>query len=250
MRRALVTGASAGLGLALVRRLLLEGEGADWTVIGVDRDRAPTLAPNASYQHNRCDLSEGEEVDGLVRSLADDRFDLAILSAGISATGRFEVIPAEAHARVLAVNAAAPLVVADALLDGRMARGGRLVLIGSLSSDVGYPGATSYAASKDALAAYARSIAKRAGAAGVSVLLVLPGPIRTEHAARHAPAGAKADRRMDPDDLARRILAAKRGTLRPGMGARLGGALGHIAPRLSAKLMRRALFQKLDREVW
>ena len=258
MKRALVTGSAAGLGRALTERLLADG----WAVVGVDRDPingVPRDAPLASeggdvtpaYSHALCDLANEREVDRLLVDLGSQPpFELIILAAGISATGRFERIPAEAHSRVLAVNAAAPLIMADAMLDGLIAPGGRLVLIGSLASDVGYPGAASYAASKDALAIYARSIAKRARARGVSVLTVLPGPIRTDHAARHAPPGARADRRMAPDDLARRILAARGGTLRPGAGARLGGLLGRVAPALSTRLMRRALFEKLDREVW
>ena len=245
MKRALVTGSAAGLGRALAKRLLAEG----WHVYGVDRNTAG--GTTRAYEHALCDLSDEHAVDGLLADLgAQPPFDLVILAAGISATGRFERIPANAHSHVLAVNAAAPLVVADAMLDGMIVPRGRLVLVGSLASDVGYPGAASYAASKSALVIYARSIAKRAKARDVTVLAVLPGPIRTDHAAHHAPPGARADRRMAPDDLARRILSAKGRALRPGVGARFGGLLGRLAPGLSARLVRRALFSKLDREVW
>lgn len=243
MRRALVTGASAGLGLALVRALLADG----WHIMGVDRDAAVDgLTPE--YDHRRCDLSDPDAVDALCAALPP-ALDLAIMCAGISATGRFEAIPAGAHARVLAVNAEAPLVIADALI----ARGGLngLVLVASLSVDVGYPGAASYAASKEAVVAYARSLRRVRRAP--RVLTVLPGPIRTEHAARHAPDGASDKARMDPDDLARRILAAVRSgrrTLRPGMAATLAGAAGRLAPGATARAMRQALFDKLDRDVW
>ena len=249
MSRALVTGASAGLGLALARRLLGDG----WSVVGVDRDAAePDGGGHATadlYTHQLADLSDRAAVDTLAAS-PDAPFDLVVLNAGISATGRFEAIPAEAHGQLLAVNAEAPLVLADALL-ARGLRGteGRLVLIGSLSVDVGYPGAASYAASKEALAAYGRSLAK----AGRRVTVVLPGPIRTGHAARHAPEGASEAGRMDPDDLARRILAgAHRGkrVLRPGIGAGAAGLLGRLAPGPVTRAMRRALFDRLDREVW
>ena len=243
--KALVTGASAGLGLALVRALLDEG----WTVVGVDR-AAEADGLGTAYEHRRCDLSDPDAVDRLAAGLPD-RLDLAVMCAGISATGRFETLPREAHARVLAVNAEAPLVLSDALLASGALRGSTLVLVASLSVDVGYPGAASYAASKSALAAYARSLRK--ARTGVRVLTVLPGPIRTEHAARHAPAGASAAARMAPDDLARRILAAVRSgrsVLRPGITARAAGLAGRIAPGWTTRGMRRVLFDRLDRDVW
>ena len=249
MTRALVTGASAGLGLAVARRLL--GEGA--AVVGVDRSR-PAEGLAEGYAHRQCDLSDADAVDGLADGLAnglEGPFDLAVMCAGISATGRFERLPVEAHARVLAVNAEAPLVLSDALVGSGALRGGALVLVASLSVDVGYPGAASYAASKDALAAYAVSL--RRARTGVRVVCVLPGPIRTDHAARHAPDGSSDRSRMDPDDLARRILVAARGrggVLRPGFAASVAGLAGRIAPGLTARAMRRGLFEKLDRDVW
>ena len=244
MRRALVTGSAAGLGRALVETLLGDG----WQVCGVDRDEAERTE---RYVHYRADLSDPDAVDDLLNRI-DGRFDLVVLNAGISATGRFEVIPAEVHARLLAVNAEAPLVLADGLMGkGQLDPSSRIVIIASLSVDVGYPGAASYAASKDALAGYARSIRRRKGSP--SVTLVLPGPIRTEHAARHAPANSSDASRMPPELLARQIVrVARRGarTLRPGVAASAAGLLGRLAPGLTARAMRRALFEKLDREVW
>ena len=248
-RFAIITGASAGLGLALARRLVADG----WMVLGVDRDQA--AVSDEGYRHVRCDLADPEQVDALAAELARggdvlDRLDLVVMCAGVSATGRFEAIPADAHARVLAINAEAPLVLGDALLGAGWSRG-TLVLVASLSVDVGYPGAASYAASKDALAAYGRSIGK--ARRSPRVLTVLPGPTRTEHAARHAPAGASDAARMNPDDLAKRILrAVGRGArvLRPGLAARIAGRAGRLAPGLTAWLMRRGLFEKLDRAVW
>ena len=244
--RGLVTGASAGLGLAIVRALLAKG----WHVLGVDREIAPTGTDATSYEHVRCDLADPEAVDALAAD-ARQALDLAVMCAGISATGRFEAIPGNAHRRVVDINAEASMVLADALIGRGVLRGGTLVLVASLSVDVGYPGAASYAASKEAIASYARSL--REGRSGVKVLTVLPGPIRTGHAARHAPAGSGDSARMDPDDLAARILAAARSgrsVLRPGPAAALAGLAGRIAPGLTARAMRRGLFEKLDRDVW
>ena len=251
-----MTGSAAGLGAALAKRLL----GGGWTVEGVDRNGPPDgsgagpsdqpRSDGGAYIHHRGDLSDAAAVDALAASLAGP-FDLVVLNAGISATGRFEAIPAEAHARLLAINAEAPLVLADDLLARRrMAPGGALVLVASLAVDVGYPGAASYAATKEALAAYGRSLARVKGAPRLTI--VHPGPIRTEHAARHSPDGSSDRARMEPDEMARRILAGawKGGTLRPGGAARAAGLAGRLAPRALTGIMRRTLFEKLDREVY
>lgn len=253
--RVLVTGASAGLGRALVLQLLREGR----PVTGIDRDEPTDVAKSmdALYRHERCDLSDEAQVDALTaRLIAVGSYDLAIMAAGVSATGRFEAVPAAAHARLLRVNAEAPLVLADALIEaGRLDGEATLVLVASLSVDVGYPGAASYAASKDALRAYGRSLrlARRNHPQVPRALVVMPGPLRTEHAARHAPQGASEAKRMTPEECASRILKAVRGKrreLRPGLAATLAGWFGRLLPGAAARSMRRVIFAKLDREVW
>ncbi|WP_306120846.1 MULTISPECIES: SDR family NAD(P)-dependent oxidoreductase [unclassified Roseitalea] len=249
MTRALVTGASAGLGRAIAERLAAEGH----DVTGVDRDHPGAEAP---FAHIACDLADRDSVDALAARLIEDGpFDQTVLNAGISATGPFEAIPAKAHARVMAVNAEAPMVLCAALARaGALSRGGRVVFVSSLSHFTGYPGAASYAAAKDALAVYARSIRKPfARTLGVTVSAAFPGPLRTDHAARHAPAGADAEKRMAPDVAARLILAeAARGraVIVPGARARWMALAGRIAPAAVTGAMRRIVYDKLDRAVW
>ena len=280
----LVTGASAGLGRAIALALLERGH----LVIGLDRDpptipdpfaaatsAAATSAAEAipasatdargpsAYTHHRCDLGDPDAIDALLDDLAGGPpLRAAVMAAGISATGRFEALPASAHSRVMRVNAEAPIVMIDALLSrGVLAGSARVVLVASLSVDTAYPGAAGYAASKDALAAYGRSmnLARRAARRGTApierprVLTVLPGPLRTEHAARHAPPGASEEARMTPEDCAARIVRAmetRRTVLRPGASAWGAGLLARLAPGLAARGMRRWLFERLDREVF
>lgn len=247
--KALVTGASAGLGRAFAERLAAEG----FAVTGIDRDAPGADAP---FDHLRCDLADREAVDALAAQLAGrGPFDWLVLNAGISATGPFETIPPEAHARLLAINTEAPMVLTVGLAAaGALAPGGRLVFVSSLSHFTGYPGAASYGASKDALAVYARSIrAPFKKAYGVSVSVACPGPLRTDHAARHAPEGADATKRMPPDEAAHRILAgAQRGKamITPGAGATVFALFGRLAPGPVTSVMKRIIYDKLDRSVF
>jgi short-subunit dehydrogenase len=176
-------------------------------------------------------------------------FDLVILNAGISATGMFEAIALDRHHAVSRVNLHAPAQITAQLLQaGAIAQGGRLVFVASLSCFTGYPGAASYAASKDGLASFAASLRKPLWRdRRIAVQLVCPGPMDTPHATEHAPKGADSSRRMAPAKVAQTILrASARGrVILPGAGAKLAAILGRLAPQSMTRIMGRVLFAKL-----
>ncbi len=247
---ALVTGAANGLGRAIVERLLDAGH----DVTAIDREENGLNALAVEYKGALtvclCDLADPEAIARTVSSLREPAFDLVILNAGISATGRFEEIPPDAYKKLIDINLQAPILLTTALSrDNRVNKGGKLVYISSLSHAVGYPGAAVYAATKDALAIYARSIRKPFKKNGVGVLTVFPGPIRTDHAELHAPPGAKASKRMAPDVLAGLVLKAissRKTELYPGGAAAMGRFFGRLMPGLATSAMKRAIYDKLD----
>jgi len=246
--RALVTGAASGLGRQLALRLAAAG--AAVTAV----DRRPTKAmPGVTPWI--ADLGERSEVDRLIADLEKEpAFDWVIHNAGVSATGRFERIPETAYLKLLTLNCETPLVMTARMCQShRIASGGRVVFVSSLSHLTGYPGGAVYAASKDVLAVYARGIRTALAHRGIRTTTVFPGPVRTEHAARHAPPQASAARRMDPDALAGKIIrAARRGdrVLYPGLPAKIGHVAGIVAPELATRFMRRFVFERLDRDVY
>ncbi|MSQ20329.1 MAG: SDR family NAD(P)-dependent oxidoreductase [Betaproteobacteria bacterium] len=123
-----------------------------------------------------------------------------------------------------------------------------VVFVSSLSHFVGYPGAAMYAASKDGLAQYARSVGIALRATGRHCLTVFPGPMRTPHAEQFAPVGASDRRRMDPNQVAGKILhalARRQVRLVVGRGARIAMVVGVLAPTFTTKIMRRTLFERL-----
>ena len=223
---------------------------AGFDVVVLDRDQPrPGAAPAGFLQ---CDLASRTELDRTLPGLvAAGPFDLVILNAGISATGRFEAISAQAHIDVLRINAEAPMVIAARLLEAEALKpNAAMVFVSSLSHFTGYPGAASYAASKDALAVYAKSLRKPAKSKGATVTVAFPGPLRTDHAERHAPEGADPSKRMDPDLAAGLIMAdvlAGRKTSIPGRGNRLFAAVGTALPKPVTALMRRLIYDRLNR---
>lgn len=249
----LVTGAASGLGRALTEELLRKGH----NVVAVDREtQSLERLPSAYRKYCKirfADLENSNSVQRLIQGFKKQRFDLVILNAGISATGRFEDIPADAYDRLVAVNLRAPLVLVSSMVrNGVMNPGAKFVFISSLSNAVGYPGASVYAATKDALAVYARCVSKPFGAEKLDVLTVFPGPIRTDHAERHAPEGADPAQRLEPEKLARMILKAARGRRQvyyPGRNAWLAAKLGRLMPNRMTRLMRKLIFEKLKNPV-
>ena len=254
-RHCVITGAADGIGRALAHAFGVAG----YVITGIDRDAALSARTGTELAERgiaatfiRADLTEHADVDHLLDRLAGlGPLDCLIHCAGISAVGRFAGSDLAAQERVLDLNLLAPLLLTGGLLARqRLARGGTLVFVASLSCFTGYPGAAVYAASKDGVAAYARSLRLGLAAASVRVLTVYPGPTRTAHAHRYSPDNRREARRMPPEQLAALVLAAVqagRHTLIPGNGNRALALVGRLAPGLADTAMRKALLDKLDR---
>lgn len=235
--KVLITGGASGLGAALASICTGRGD----TVHVID------IAPNAQSFAHDMGSADPPAWHALAQWLAaNGPFDLVILSAGISATGRFEAIPLSDHHAVTSVNLTGPVRLVHLLDTGdHLNAGARLVFVASLSCFTGYPGAASYAASKDGMAGFARSLRGPMRKRGVKVQLACPGPMDTPHASRYAPNGSSAKGRLAPERAAQAILNARCFTIIPGTGPKLAAFLGRLAPQTMTRLMGRVLFSKL-----
>ncbi len=168
-RHALVTGASSGIGAAILRRLAGDG----WRVTGVAR-RALENQPE-QVESIACDLSDASARKRLLAQVG--RVDALIHAAGFMETGALGVLKPSALARMWALHVAAAEHLADALAP-QMPSGGRIVLIGSRTAN-GSPGRSQYAATKAALIAMARSWAMELAGKGITVNVVAPAATDT-----------------------------------------------------------------------
>jgi NAD(P)-dependent dehydrogenase (short-subunit alcohol dehydrogenase family) len=168
MRHALVTGASSGIGAAVVDRLLEDG----WEVTGLSRTEP---SPRAGLRWLPADLRDVEAVPGLLTGIG--ALDAIVHSAGVQRSARLGRLSAEDGALMWQVHVGAATALVDAMVD-RVRDGGRIVLMGSRTA-VGVAGKSQYAATKAALVALARSWAIELAPRQVTVNVVAPGPTDT-----------------------------------------------------------------------
>ncbi|MCX6045996.1 MAG: SDR family NAD(P)-dependent oxidoreductase [Chloroflexi bacterium] len=253
MKHVVITGAADGIGRALAFRF---GQ-AGYTITNLDVDVARAAettqalaARGVEAYFIQTDLSDAASRAVAMQALAQRPLvDVFIHNAGISAAGKFEALALAPQLKVVDVNLLAPLELTRALLaDERLAPAASLVFIASLSVYAGYPGAAVYGASKDGIAAYARSLRAAFKPQGIHVLTVYPGPTRTAHARRYSPDNSREHRRMAPEELAELIFTSvqrRKTQLIPGAGNALFALLGKLFPALTEQLLKKTLFNKM-----
>ena len=174
-RTALVTGATGGLGQAIVRGLAQRG--AVPILTGRRADLLQALAAETGGRAIAGDLADAADVERVIDSAGD--VDVLVANAGVPADGPIDEYSVEQIDRALDVNLRAPILLAHALTGAMVARGeGHMVFISSLSGKVATPGSALYSATKFGLRGFASALRQDLHGTGVGVSTVLPGFIR------------------------------------------------------------------------
>src|ERR1700722_18935884 len=185
-KRALVTGASRGIGAAIA--LHLAKEGADVAITyEKSADRAAEVVRAIKDQGRRgvaiqADSAEVSAVQiSIEKTVAElGGLDILVNNAGILRVADLKDMSLEDIDALLDVNVRSPIVASKAALP-HLKKGGRIISIGSFFADrVPYSVLGIYAASKSALIGFNKGLARGLGPQGITVNLVQPGSINTE----------------------------------------------------------------------
>lgn len=196
-RAALVTGASRGIGRAVV--LALAAAGADVAIAyGSDTPAAEQVVEAVRHEGRRavplqCDLRDPVAARSLVeRTLAQlGAVDIVVNNAGIARDGLAVRMSDQDWESVIAIDLTAAFLICRAALRPMLRkRQGRIVNVSSVSGVIGNPGQANYSAAKAGLIGLTKSLAREVSTRGITVNAVAPGFIDTEMTAT-LPAGAR-----------------------------------------------------------
>ncbi len=185
-RRALVTGASRGIGAEIVRRLAADGAAVAFTY-GRSSAEAEKLVAEVTgaggtavaIQADSADPDQvAKSVDDAVAQLGG--LDILVNNAGVAVLRDIESFPLEEFDRQLAINVRAVFVASQRAVP-HLGGDGRIINIGSINADrVPAAGLAAYAMTKAAVAGLTRGLARELGPRGITVNNVQPGPIATD----------------------------------------------------------------------
>jgi 3-oxoacyl-[acyl-carrier protein] reductase len=220
-KRALVTGASRGIGAAIAKALAAEG--ADVAITyekSADRAAEVTRAIEAKGRRAIAIQADSADVDAVEASVAQTvaklgGLDILVNNAGILKYNDLTQLSLEDIDALLSVNVRAPVIASRAALP-HLSKGGRIISIGSYFADrTPAPGLHVYAMTKSALIAFTKGLARELGSREITVNLVHPGSIDTDMNPANGPAS----------DLLRPFIALGR----YGTGEDIGNAVAFLA---------------------
>lgn len=181
-RKALVTGATGGIGEAIARMLHARG-----AVVGLHGTREDKLKSLAEELGNNCfvfpaNLSDRDEIKKLAEKAETEMegIDILVNNAGITRDGLFVRMSDRDWDDVLAINLTAVFLLTRALTHPMMRRRyGRIINISSIVGVIGNPGQTNYCATKAGIIGFSKSLAQEIASRNVTVNCIAPGFIES-----------------------------------------------------------------------
>ncbi|MGW0436840.1 SDR family NAD(P)-dependent oxidoreductase [Micromonospora sp. NPDC003197] len=197
-RLVVVTGASTGMGASAARELARQGF---HVLAGVRRDRDADTIRSTGIEPVILDITKSEQVEALAARVAGDSRVLHALvnNAGIQVNAPVESLPMAQWRWVFEVNLFGHIAVTQALLPALLRSKGRVINISSVGGKIAMPTYGAYAGAKFALEAVSDSLRREVAPLGVQVVVVEPGGVRTEMAARGIATANQLAAQMTPE---------------------------------------------------
>jgi short-subunit dehydrogenase len=248
--RAIVTGASSGIGRAVAAELATAGCRVVLAARSADRLEAAARGL-AGARAVPCDVTVPADRERLVRTAVGfwGGLDLLVNNAGVASWGHFATSTEEINRRVMETNFFAPVELTRLCVPHLM-NGNRpaVVNVTSMCGRRGMPAWPEYSASKFALVGISEAWRAEFARFGIDVVTIVPGLTKTELTSHMLRSDGRADIRhdegMDPADVAKAIVrAVRRGSTEVVLGSEAKWMLrmNRFAPRLLNKLIARKI---------
>ena len=186
-KKALITGASRGIGKAIA--LAFAKEGASLALFATSNDKLADTAARCAEAGCKTvhtfglDVRNSGDVDGAVKKAAEvlGGLDIVVNNAGVTKDNLLMRLSDDDYNAVLDTNLKGAFNVTRAATRSLMkSKAGRLINIASIVGITGNAGQTNYAASKGGLIAFTKSVAKELSGRGVTANVIAPGFIETD----------------------------------------------------------------------
>ena len=178
MANVVSTGGSRGIGAAAVERFAARGDKV-WFFYAQNEDAARAVEEKTGAVAIRCDVSDSAAVEAAFRQIPD--VDILICNAGISVSGLLNMLPEEDWDRLFDINVKGIYLCVKAAMPAFLRKhSGSIITVSSVWGQVGASCEAAYSATKGAVIALTRALAKELGPSGIRVNCVSPGVILTD----------------------------------------------------------------------
>ena len=208
-KRALVTGSTSGIGLAVARAL--KAEGADIVLNGFgDADGIAALKDELSASHSGADLTDAAAIERMMQEAGG--VDILVNNAGMQHVAPVDEFPPEQWDRIIALNLTAAFHTTRHAVPAMKEKGwGRIINTASAHSLVASPFKSAYNASKHGIAGFTKTIALELAQTGVTANCISPGYVWTPLIEGQIPDTMKA-RGLTREEVINDVLLAKQPT--------------------------------------
>ena len=252
---ALITGASAGIGLEFARQLANRTRSVVLVARRSERliqlrDELQNRNPNLDVYVRSVDLGDKAQIESLIESLTRDKIavDILINNAGLGDAGLFSTSDPTRNQQMLFVNVMALTLLTRHLLPQMIAkRRGAVLNVSSVAGFLPIPGDAVYAATKAYVTSFSEALRAELLGTGVSVCALCPGPVQTEFQEVASRPGAQPERGskiffVSSKQVVREALAAleaDRPLVIPGFAMKLAMFLTRLFPMPVVRLILR-----------
>ena len=185
METVVVTGGSRGIGAAAVERCAARGDRV-FFLYEKETGKAELLAQKTGAVPIRCDVADGNAVRQAFENIGD--VDILICNAGISHAGLLQDLTEDAWDRLFAVNVKGIYHCVKSAIPGFLRKQkGCVITVSSMWGQVGASFETAYSATKGAVIALTKALAKELGPSGIRCNCLAPGVILTDMCANIDP---------------------------------------------------------------